>query len=185
MKTNRGTRIVSISSAHLTEAQFGELLDGSANKAERALTPAEEHVLVCEQCAAELASLREALALFRGAATAYAEEQLRNAKPMRVPVRLPAASALRPIYFAAAAALLLAAFLPMQMLHERSRQASKQTATANAATSFERYATESDEVLLEDVDHAASASVPDSMQALADPAVGNDLSARKSEQRKD
>ena len=189
MKTNQSRKIVPISSAHLTEVQFGELLDGSADRATnqcaRALTPAEEHVLVCEQCAAELASLREALLLFRGATRGYADDQLRDSAPVPIPARPLVSHVLRPVYFAVAAALALAAFLPMQMLHSRSRQATQQVATTSTAVDVQTYATESNEALLEDVDRAASASVPDSMQALADPAANNDLSLQKRNQRKD
>jgi len=177
------------SSKHLTEVQFGELLDGSANRTDRipdrALTPAEEHLLVCEPCAAELATLREALMLFRAAATAYADDQLRNSAPIPIPARPLVSPAARPMYFAAAAALLLAAFVPMQLLHSRSQQAPQQVATTSAAVDVQTYATESNEALLDDVDRAASASVPDSMQALADPAANTDLSVDKSTQRKD
>lgn len=186
MNTNPGAVAISGLSGHLTEAQFGELLAGPAKKADRPLTPAEHHVLTCEQCAAELASLRETLALFRGATTAYADDQLRNSAPIPVPARLFVSPALRPMYFAIAATLALAAFLPMQTLHQRSRQAVvHQAAAATAVAGFQHYARESNEALLEDVDRAASASVPDSMQALADPMGNNDLSARKSSQRKD
>ncbi len=189
MKTNQSTKIVSISSGHLTEVQFGELLDGSANKTyripDRALTSAEEHLLTCEQCAAELATLREALLLFRGAATAYADDQLRNSAPIPIPARPLVVPALRPMYFAAAAALALAAFVPMQMLHQRSRQAPQQMTATGAAVDVQTYATESNEALLDDVDRAASASVPDSMQALADPAANDDLSIEKRNPRKD
>jgi hypothetical protein len=172
------------SAEHLTEVQFGELLDASANKADRTLTPAEEHLLVCEQCAAELATLRESLVLFRGATSAYANDQLRNSAPIPVPARPLFSPVLRPMYFAAAAVLMLATFLPVQMLRQRSQRTAQQTASG-AATDIQTYATESNEALLDDVDRASSASVPDSMQALADPTANNDLSVQKSNQRKD
>lgn len=185
MKTELHAVANSASSRHLSEVQFGELLDGYANKTDRALTPAEEHILVCEQCAAELATLRESLALFRTATRAYADDQLRNSAPVPIPTPRLASHGLRPLYFAAAAAMLLAAFVPMQMLHPHSRQPAQQVTTSSPTVDIQTYATESNEALLEDVDRAASASVPDSMQALADPMGSTDPSIRKSNQRKD
>ena len=183
--TDQSTKIVPISTRHLNEVQFGELLDGSAKKADRTLTPAEEHVLICEQCAAELATLREALMLFRGAITDYADDQLRNAPPVQIPAHPRIAPALRPMYFAAAAALALAALVPLQMLHQRSQQAPQPVPITSAAVDVQTYATESNEALLDDVDRAASASVPDSMQALADPSANNDLSSQNRNPGKD
>jgi len=189
MNINQSPKIVPISSGHLTEVQFGELLDGTkdnvVNKTDRALSPAEEHLLTCAQCATELATLREALVLFREVSTAYAESELRNIPRVELPARRARMFTLRPAYFAAAAALLLASFIPIQMLHQRAQKAAQQAASATAATNFERYASESNEALLDDVNNAASASVPDSMQALADPMGTNDLSVQKSNQRKD
>lgn len=186
MRTNpRDAKVVSISSAHLTEVQFGELLDGTTHEIEGPLTPAEEHLVSCEECTAELETLREALVLFHDASTAYANAQLRDVPPVRLPKRPVMLRILRPAYFAAAAALLLAVLLPMEMLHQRSRQTAAPQATNAGTTSVQHYATESDEALLEDVDNATAASVPDSMQALADPTAGSNISVRKSVQRKD
>ncbi|HEY5056241.1 MAG TPA: hypothetical protein VII58_08770 [Acidobacteriaceae bacterium] len=184
MKTEPNTIAFPRPSGHLTEAQFGELLASSAKNTDRALTPAEEHLLTCEQCTAELAELREAIVLFRGATTAYADDQLRTAAPIAVRARGFLSPTLRPMYFVAVAALVLAAFLPIQAVHRRSLQAAPPAAAASAALNSEQYAAESDEALLEDVDRAASATLPDSMQVLADPMGNTDLSVQKSNQRK-
>jgi hypothetical protein len=185
MNTELHSASTSGPSEHLTEAQFAELLAGPAPAAGSDITPAHAHLLACEQCSTEMDSLRESLALFRDATMAYAGEQLRRMPPVPIPARTRVSPALWPVYLAAAAALVLAAFVPMQMLHQRSQKAAQQAATTHAATNFERYATESDEALLEDVDRATSASVPKSMQALADPTAAGDLSVQKSVQGKD
>ena len=168
------------STPHLSEAQFGELLAAPAKAAASALTPAEAHVLTCHQCAAELANLRESLALFREATTSFAIDQLRQMPPVVLPARRVVSPALRSIVLACAAALVLAAFVPMQVLHQRSQEAARRAASANAAPRIQHYAAESNEALLDDVDQAASASVPDAMQPLANPAATNDLSVQKS-----
>ena len=165
--------------AHLTEIEFGEILSGCTRAQDFAPTPAEKHLLTCEECAAELESLRESLMLFREASTAYTRAELRRIPPVVLPARPAILAALRPIYLAAAA-LALAALLPMQLGHQRSRAARHPAASTAVGGGSQHYATESNEVLLEDVDQAASASVPEAMQALADPAAANDLSVQKS-----
>ncbi|HWB33178.1 MAG TPA: hypothetical protein VG714_08410 [Acidobacteriaceae bacterium] len=175
-----------VPSTHLTEDQFSELLTGAAPPDGSVLSMAEEHVLHCEQCAAELDSLRESLSLFREASTAYANEQLRRMPLVHVRVTQVHRPLLRPMLLAAAAALLLAAFVPMQMLLRSASPAPVQTVRHTLpAESVQRYAVESNEALLEDVRRATSSSVPDAMQALADPTAGVDLVQQNSSQRKD
>lgn len=168
------------SAPHLSEAQFGELLAAPAKASDSALTPAEAHVLTCEQCAAELASLRESIGLFREATTSFAVDQLRQMPPVALPARPAVSPALRSMVLACAAALVLAAFVPMQVLHQRSQEAARRAASTNNTSRIQHYATESNEALLDDVDQAASGSVPDAMQPLANPAATNDLSVQKS-----
>ncbi len=170
-------------SQHLTEAQFGELLAQSTRVESAECASAEAHLLACEQCATELAGLRESLSLFRDASTAYADDQLRRLPPMPAPARLLLTPVLRPAYLATAAALVLAAFLPMQMLWQRSHPTAQPSAPAS--TTVQVFATESNEVLLDDVDREVSASVPSAMQELADPTVATDISDPNSTQRKD
>jgi anti-sigma factor RsiW len=163
---------------HLTEEQFGELLAPSAEDSNRAL--AEAHIASCEQCSAELASLRDSLSLFRKATGAYAENEFRRLpqwSSSRLPLRRPM---LQPAYWAAAAALLLAAVLPLQMLH---RHAVPPPATV-AVTAPDR-PTVSDEALFESVDSEISEAVPTPMQALADPTSNATSSVSNSTQRKD
>jgi hypothetical protein len=170
--------------AHLTEDQFGEFL---AAPSAAGSSPAEAHLLSCEQCAAELASLRESLTLFRQASNAYADNELRHLPPVSPPARPMLTPSLAPAYWVtAAAALFLAALLPMQMLHRHAFQ----PAPGIVAGVPDRTAQSEDEALLEDVNREISASVPSPMQALAVPtdgvaSVDTDSSDPTSTQRKD
>lgn len=165
-------------SPHLTEEQFGELLTCSAETYLSSL--AATHLLSCEQCAAELAGLRESLTLFRQASTAHADSELRRLPQVKLPARSDLFPAMHSAYWAVAAALVLAAFLPTQMLRRRAVQPAPVVSAAVAGSPVE-----SDEALLEDVNREASASVPDPMQALVDPTSSVDTSVSTSTQRKD
>lgn len=172
---------------HLTEEQFGELIAASAKGAGSA--PAEAHLRGCGQCAAELASLRECLTLYREASTAYADRELRRIPQVKLPARRPLLfPVLESAYWAAAAAaIFLAALLPMQTLHRRTAQSAPAVAASAANVSA---GSESDEALLEDVNREESASVPAAMQALEDPSgtttsTGVETSNQTSDQRKD
>jgi hypothetical protein len=167
-------------SPHLTEDQLDQLLARSANCA---ASPAEAHLLACDQCAAEFAGLRDSLSLFREASTAYADNQLRTMPRMTLPSRRIFSPALEPTWWVAAATIVLAGLLPMQL----SRPHIRQSPSSSPAILEDRSA-QSDEALLEDVDRDTSASVPASMQALADPTDGAasvNPSVSTSTQRKD
>jgi anti-sigma factor RsiW len=168
------------SSAHLTEDQFGELL---AHASGPALESAEAHLLACDQCASELAGLRDSVSLFRQASNAYADNELRRLPPVSLPSRGVLSPAFAPTYWLAAAALFLSAILPMQSLRQHTFRA----APAVSASTPESVS-QSDEALLEDVDSYTSASVPAPMQALADPnfsSTGITATTQYSDQRKD
>jgi anti-sigma factor RsiW len=168
---------------HLTGEQFGELMAGTTEAAGGELALAEAHLLVCEQCAAELASLREAICFYREASIAYADEELRQRPRWILPARSSSPRSLVPAYWVAAAAMLLTALFPLQVMRRHSvapaaASVSSVAAGNNAGRDAGRDA-QSDEALLEDVNSEISASVPTSMQALADP--GNDDTAVNSE----
>jgi hypothetical protein len=173
---------------HLTEEQFGELIAASAKGASTA--SAESHLQGCGQCAAELASLRECLTLYREASTAYADRELRRIPQVKLPARrrLLFFPVLESAYWAAAAAaIFLAALLPMQTLHRRTARPAPAVVASAANVSA---GSESDEALLEDVNREESASVPAAMQALEDPSgttasAGVETSNQTSDQRKD
>jgi anti-sigma factor RsiW len=175
---------------HLTEEQFGELIASSAKATAAETSPAEAHLRSCEQCAAEIASLRECLSLFREASTAYADSELRRVPQVVLPDRRPLLfPVLEPAYWVAAAAIFLAALLPMQTLRRHTAQP-EQAVVAGAPSAAA--GAESDEALLDDVNREESASVPAPMQALADPAdgasstsTGIETSISTSDQRKD
>ena len=165
---------------HLTEDQFGELLVRPAGAANPTIGSAEAHLLACEQCAADLADLRESLSLFREASTTHADNVLRSLPQISVPARGIFSPGLQRAYLATAAAtVFLAAFLPMQLF----RQHAVQSAAAISAGTPSSLA-ESDEALLDDVSREVSLSVPVSMQALADPSA-DDTAVQTSTQRKD
>ena len=172
---------------HLTGEQFGELMAQSTETAGAESTPAEAHVKACEQCSAELASLREAITLFREASSAYADEELRKRPRWEIPTRRVFTHRLVPAYWVAAAAMFLTALFPLQVLRRHNAQPQ---ATAVVASNTPASTTQSDEALLEDVNSEISASVPTSMQALADPnddetVADNESSVTTSNQRKD
>ena len=172
---------------HLTGEQFGELMAQSTETAGAESTPAEAHVKVCQQCATELASLREAITLFREASSTYADEELRKMPRWEIPTRRVFTHRLVPAYWLAAAAMFLTALFPLQVLRRHNAQPQ---ATAVVASNTPASTAQSDEALLEDVNSEISASVPTSMQALADPnddetVADNESSVTTSNQRKD
>jgi hypothetical protein len=166
--------------AHLTEDQFGELLAACSQTSDPA-SPAEAHLLSCEQCAAELVNLRESLSLFRQASVAHADNVLRQLPQMSIPIRRPLLTpGAQATWAFAAAATFLVALLPMQSFRQHPLQPAPAVATSVAGPSAE-----SDEALLEDINQELSASVPAPMQALADPTATTAASVSTSDQRKD
>lgn len=146
---------------HLTPEQFGELVDGGDAGADRG---ARAHLTDCAECREELDSMREALALFRESACAFAEREF--ARGHRVETSfVPIHRRFSPgLLWAAAGLLMIAAGLPIEM-QRHARQPVDVMHTSTAAPQ----AHESDEALLEDIDREVSASVPAPMRALADP----------------
>jgi anti-sigma factor RsiW len=174
-----------VASNHLTEDQFGELLSQPKGVRTSETTLAEAHLSICEQCADELATLRESVSFFRQASSAYADNELRKLPPLHLPVRPAHVLTLQPTYWAVAAAIVLAAFLPIQTV----RQHPLQPGPAATAAVADRPVQSEDEALLEGIDTEISASVPSPMQALVDPTGGasGDIasSVSTSTQRKD
>ncbi|GAC1433066.1 MAG: hypothetical protein NVSMB62_29500 [Acidobacteriaceae bacterium] len=147
--------------SHLSAEELGELLGSDSAIA---ASPAHEHVRACAECAVELASLREALALFRETSTAYASEQLAGVqRPSSV--RAPVHSAFSPGLLWAAAGLVVAAgMVPLEVQHQHRQNTTSATTTHSPAVK-----PLSDEALLDAVNVELSASVPAAMQPLADP----------------
>jgi anti-sigma factor RsiW len=184
-----GSGCASLGEVHLTGEQFGELMAGSAEAAGADVALVEAHLLVCERCAAELANLREAISFFREASSAYADDELRRKPRWEVPARRSFSRSLVPAYWVAAAAMFLTALFPLQVLRRHTVAPSAAVATSTTDRVAVRSVL-SDEALLEDVNSEISASVPTSMQALADPTadastVNNESSVPTTNQRKD
>jgi anti-sigma factor RsiW len=175
--------------AHLTGEQFGELLARFTEAVGPEPTPAEAHLQACEACATELASLREVITLYREASKAYAEEELRGIARWRLPERRVFTHRLVPAYWVAAAAMIMTALFPLQVLRRHAvRTPAAEIASATASNTAA--SAQTDEALLEDVNSEISASVPTSMQELADPSddastVNSESSVATSNQRKD
>ena len=175
--------------AHLTGEQFGELLARFTEDVGPEPTLAESHLQACEACSAELASLREAIALFREASDAYAERELRGIPRWRLPNRRVFSHRLVPAYWLAAAAMFVTALLPLQVLR-RHAQGTPPAVAATATIGNAASSAQSDEALLEDVNRELSATVPTSMQELDDPSsdatvADSESSTATSNQRKD
>lgn len=170
--TKLGLHLVSdkfVGELHLTSDQMSELLAcaTSPQGEETTTARAEAHLRTCATCAAELASLREALSFFREASTALADRELSRLQPLSRPAFpvLPARGAYsQTLFWMAASAILMAGILPLEMRWQRPLITPPiATASTSART------TESDEALLADIDRELSASVPAPMQALSDP----------------
>jgi hypothetical protein len=143
--------IIPSNDGHLTEEQFGELIAESSVQALRSRATARGAHLRVIASSAPLSSpaCSECLSLFREASTAYANRELRRRTAGRAsgaPPPLCSSPGFKPAYLAAAAALVLAALLPMQLLHRRAPHPAPAVATKAAPA-----AAESDEALLEDV----------------------------------
>ena len=162
---------------HLNEEQIAELLAASPGDLQQLpqLIAAQAHAAACAECAGELARMQQSLALFREASTAYAEANLHRVPVFRPRMQRPL---LQPVYWAAAAAGLLLAVLPMQV----RRPITPAPQTPVAATPQQNQP-ESDEALLESVNREVSESVPTPMAALADPTGSTSQASQNSTQR--
>jgi hypothetical protein len=153
---------------HLTNAQIGELLSCPSSPTAAGIdaesrASAEAHLLTCAACAAEVASLRSSLTLFQQSCTACADREFAHVQKHASPSSLPHWAYPQTALWATAAALIMAAILPLDL---RLRSAGAPQATVAAAST---HSAESDEALLDDINRELSASVPAPMQALADP----------------
>lgn len=157
---------------HLSDAE----LDGLLAHDSQVASDANAHLLACEQCAAELATLRESISLFRNATVEYAEGELRRLPKIPMPSRT-LYPVFEPVWLMTAAAMLFVVLLPMQMGHRHTPPPAFQS-SPTAADSPTVGQSQSDEALLEDVDREASASVPVSMQVLADPTSSSSTTSR-------
>jgi predicted anti-sigma-YlaC factor YlaD len=143
---------------HLSEAQLDALL----HSAPGALV--DSHLVSCPACQQELASLQQAFATFRIAAT--------NASRVYTPARPAIASsatrngyfrpAMRPIWAVGLASVLAVTALVVPTLHKSGASGSNPP----ISTAGNAPAAVSDEALLKDIDADLSTSVPPSLQPL-------------------
>lgn len=157
---------------HLTHEQLCDLLlDGTA------LDAAQEHLRDCLLCAAEFASLNQSLNTFRFSADAWATREWASRPPSRLLLNPPPAARttsisrtfMGPALWAAAAALVIAATLPLTL--HRDQPAAPKT-PAPAAVITQPNTSQSDEALLEEIDQTLSSPIPSPMQPLDDPTAG-------------
>lgn len=165
-----------------------------------------DHLTACPSCAAEYFALESGLSDFSNAMTGYAAEQFSQLKSaasqpaagQRVAVlRARPTLYTRPLNWAIAAAILVAAILPVAAHHRLSpahhgvtaiAAGHAQVLAADSSNSAASSNSEQDEALLEEIDNDTSSSVPTAMQALADPistqtsvidSISNNSNARK------
>lgn len=138
----------------------------------------QEHLHACPVCSAELTSLRDSLSHFRNASISFASREYAQNYARRSSIAPPHSYLSQPLYWAAAAVLLVAALFPLSM--HREHTVSPATATV---LSVHPQTTESDEALLADIDRTVSADVPSPMEPLADPTAGTVPATSSSNQR--
>jgi hypothetical protein len=154
---------------HLTSDQMSDLL---AAPAETDLRAAQAHLRTCVPCAAEFASLREALSLFQETSIAHADREFGRLRYQHR-TTYSMLSAHRPhsktLFWVAACAIVMAGILPLELRWQRT--VSAPPAVVGVASA---HTPESDEALLDDINREISVSVPASMQALANPTGSTD-----------
>jgi hypothetical protein len=157
---------------HLTHNQLCDLLlasplqqnDVSASEAQ--VSEIQDHLRGCYACSAELATLTTSLSGYRETAHAVAQRDF-TPLPRTAPAPLLAHhSLLHPVYWAIAATALVVALLPFTTPRHPSIVQPQPTRAVAAPVAG---GAESDAALLEDINKDLSASIPPSMQPLADP----------------
>ncbi|HWW23139.1 MAG TPA: hypothetical protein VNY78_04510 [Edaphobacter sp.] len=163
---------------HLTHEELCDiLLARSPHPLSSDFGALQQHLANCSACTTELANLRTSLSVFRQASTSYAQQQLIQFHVAGTPT--PSKTILQPIYWAAAAALCIAAVFPFTLSH-------RQTPTepiSSASTIQPATTSQSDEALLEEVNQEISAPIPSPMQPLADPTASPAVTPSISSQR--
>lgn len=173
---------------HLNEEQITDLLIASPQElsTDAGLTAVQTHAAECPECAAEVARLRDSLAFFREASAAFADQKMDRIPAWRPPVQR-AVSHYHPAFWAAAAAaVVLVAFAPLQTAYRHAHpdqiQVAADSGKTSSATEIQTASTaqpvspseaaagaQSDEALLDDVNRQLSASLPASLEPLDDP----------------
>ena len=150
---------------HLTHEQLCDfVLDLAPHPLSSDFAALQQHLASCPACASELADLRGSISLFRDASTACAHQQLAEYHANNVALTPRPHAFFHPIYWATAAAMIVAAALPLT-LHRPSQPTPAPTATVTTTAPTPQ----SDEALLEEINQEISAPVPSPMKPLADP----------------
>ena len=157
---------------HLTGDQMSDLLT-SASTGE-----AQAHLDACPACAQELSGLREALSLFHVATVNHAEREMQNLHQSFLPIIPTRRSHSQSYLWVAAGIALIAGIFPLQMRWQQDSPVKPAVAHVVPA-----HTQESDEALLADIDRELDASVPASMQQLADPTSDTTSPSNASTQR--
>jgi hypothetical protein len=164
---------------HLTHEQLCDvILADSSLPREGTSTIVQDHLRACLHCSAELESLRASLSLFREAATSYAGQQFVRSCMKTGSIAPPQHFLTQPLYWAAAAVLLVAASFPINLYRQQHHPVPAATAVVAP------HIAESNEALLEEVDQTLSADVPSPMEPLADPTAGSTSAKPSTYQRK-
>ena len=151
-------------SPHLTHEQLCDfVLDLAPHPLSSDFAALRQHLAGCPACASELADLRGSISLFRDTTTACARQQMAEFHAKNTITPRPH-SFFHPIYWATAAAMIVAAAIPLT-LHRPSQPTPAPAVTVTTSAP----APQSDEALLEEINQEISAPVPSSMQPLADP----------------
>jgi hypothetical protein len=157
---------------HLTDHQLSEVLIASPQESSLQLEILREHLRDCTLCHDRLISLRNPLTLFRSTTTAWADQvSARRTWTPSLLLARPASSRHLTGWMLTAAALLLAAVIPLALRDHPSTPA-----PTGKAVSSQLHAKPStpigDEALLEEVNQTLSSPIPTPMQPLADPTAG-------------
>jgi anti-sigma factor RsiW len=167
---------------HLTHEQLCDLiLDDSSPLEGSNSDVVQAHLRACPVCSAELQSLRDSIAHFRGASSSYARQEFAQSYAQRSSIAPPHSFLTQPLYWTAAAVVFVAALFPLSM----NRRHSPVSPVTTSAGSASVQTIESDEALLADIDQKVSADVPSPMEPLADPTAGSGSSTSAADQRKD
>jgi len=168
---------------HLTHRQLCDVLLADSQETSPRREQMREHLRDCPLCAAELASLRQPLSLFRSATTAWASHTSASCSrtlpalpdSLQSPLRdgISGRRLSRPVVWASAAALLFAAAIPLTLHEHRTSYAPTQETVVPGGHPCSRQIDRvGDEALLEEIDQTLSSPVPTPMQPLADPTAG-------------
>ncbi len=159
---------------HLTHEQLCDmLLARSPHPLSSDFAALQHHLGNCPSCSAELANLRTSISLFRKASISYSQQQLAQLRVAGTPT--PSKTLIQPIYWAAAAALCIAAALPITLHHQAPTAPISPASTIKPTT-----ASQSDEALLEEINQEISAPIPSPMRPLADPTASSSATSSTS-----